>query len=68
MALLGQQSRASGMLEDLSDTFTRLCGTLKVIARTNLLLDFLALSSYNISHCPGKAKAPANVLIVLPGS
>ena len=43
LLLLGQESGACGVFENLTDTLIRLCGTLKVLVGANLLADFLTL-------------------------
>ena len=42
-ALFGEQGRAGGVLEDLSDAFVGLCRAFEIVSCANLLLDFFAL-------------------------
>jgi hypothetical protein len=49
LLLLGQESGACGVFENLTDTLICLCGTLKILVGANLLANLLTLW-FTVSH------------------
>jgi hypothetical protein len=47
LLLLGQESGACGVFENLTDTLICLCGTLKILVGANLLANLLTLLGSN---------------------